>query len=66
MKINEFFTDISTHLSKADSDASPLHSRCKTGKDKFSESCLKSARLHNIAQRDKANQPAEFLSYVIS
>lgn len=48
-------TDNSTHLSKADSDASPLHSRCRTGRRKLSASCLKSARLQSIAHRLKAN-----------
>lgn len=55
-------TASSTYLSRADSNPSPLHLRCNTGRAKFSESCLKSARLHNIAQRDRANQPDEFLS----
>jgi hypothetical protein len=55
-------TDASTNLSRAASDASPLHARDVIGRAKFSGSCLKSARLHNMTQRVRAKKASDFLS----
>jgi len=54
----------STHLRRADSEASPLHSLFSTGT--FSWSTLNSARLHSIAQRARFNQVGLSLPYSAS
>jgi hypothetical protein len=61
MKEN-LLTDTSTNLSRAASDALPLHARDVTGRAKFSRSCLKSAGLHNMTQRVRAKKASDFLS----
>ncbi len=61
MKEN-LLTDSSMYLSRATSDVSPIYSRSNTDRAKFSESRLKSARLHNMAQRAKAKKALELLS----